>query len=139
MCMQTCCSNCCYLLIVRIIKGTKKSGHNHCPSMRVRCTCPQGANSSLRCAPRGGHQQSRRRPCCGWSVVLGGGRLVRPGSELPSSGPLLMRAGVERGMLPRRGSTSREGEILRKPEVAGAGEADLYVYRTIKWPRCSCR
>src|SRR5665647_1709854 len=88
-------------------------------------------------AHRGGHQQSIRRPCCWWFVVLGAGRLVRPGSELPSSGTRLRRADGRVLGLPRRG-VRREGEILRKEDVAvGAGEADLYVYRTIKYPRCS--
>jgi hypothetical protein len=54
MCMQTCCSNCCYLLIVWIIKGTKKAGMTIARLCAYAVPALTGADSSLRWrSPRG--------------------------------------------------------------------------------------
>ena len=143
MCMQTCCSNCRYLLIVRIIKGIKKSGHNHCPSMRVRCTFPHWSGQLATLAFTEGATSSPDAVRAADGPLFSGLGSSRPGSELPSLGTRLRRAGVNKpGLLPRRGSASNVGEIRRKDEVAVGAvdaprEAELYVYRTISCPRCS--
>jgi len=66
------------------------------------------------------------------------GRLVHPGSVLPSSVTRLRGAvACVKGDLPRRGSANCVGVIRRSPEMAvGAGEPDDYDYRTITCPPC---